>query len=83
MVSIILSHGCKATENFVLLFASLLHQNGVTVKLDLLENNEVSVRGSMATYLIDIEDAANFVIIVCDGNEGVLLLSNDRNFVRK
>ena len=59
-------------EDFVLIFASFLHHNGFTVKLDLLENNAIAELGGMASYLINREDTADFVLIVCAGREGKL-----------
>jgi len=68
-VMIVWSHGCKATEDFVLLLAAFLHHTGFTTSLDLLENNAIVEMGGTATYLINREESADFVIIVCTGEE--------------
>lgn len=70
VVMLIWSHGCKAIEDFVLIFASFLHHVGFIVQLDLLENNAIAELGGIANYLINREDAADFVVIVCAGGEG-------------
>ena len=69
-VMIVWSHGCKATEDFVLILAAFLHYTGFTTSLDLLENNAIVEMGGTATYLINREENADFVIIVCSGEEG-------------
>ena len=63
-------HGCKAVEDFVLIFASFLHRFGFTIQLDLLENNAIAELGGIANYLIKREESADFVVIVCAGGEG-------------
>ena len=76
MVMILWCHGCKELENFVLLFAALLQGNGLLVKLDLLENNDIAEQGGLANYLVRGEDDANYVIVVCTSNEGIFSFEN-------